>query len=571
MRRELSGPGRTRAWSAFALTLILTAAAVAPAVAAADSPDVAAIDRYLTAAYAANEPGAAVLVKRGDEVLLRKGYGMANLELGVPIQPDMTFELGSLTKQFTSAAILMLAEQGKLSVEDEVTRYLPDFPTHGRKITLEHLLTHTSGIPSYTGLPDWMAKARQDMSVDELIGVFKGRPLEFEPGEKWAYNNSGYVLLGAILEKLSGKTYEQFVEEEIFKPLGMTSSRYGSLSEVIPGRVSGYGRTPDGNWSNAPYLSRTLPYAAGALVSTLDDLARWDRALSAGDGEGKLLSRASLERIYTPYRLASGKSSRYGYGWFVSELQGQRSLEHSGGIFGFVTYMLRVPEERLLVVVLSNHPGKSPDPEEVAMRVAARALGRPFEDTPTVKLAAAALDEYTGVYRIDEAAARMVTREGDRLFAHRTGSRKLEVVATARDEFFYPDSYTRLRFVRDARGKVAGMEVTPRGGETEAAQRTAEPLPAPRQAVRVDPAVFAGYIGKYQLAPGFVLDVTREGEQLFVKPTGQTKVRLLPSSETEFFVEQADARFVFTRGADGKATELTLHQAGRQAPAARVP
>jgi CubicO group peptidase (beta-lactamase class C family) len=286
--------------SALVLTLSV------PTLAAAE--DLAAsLDSYLSSIYPAGEPGAAVLAVKDGKALVRKGYGMANLELGVPITPETVFELGSVTKQFTAAAILMLEERGKLSVQDDMTKYLPDFPTQGKKVTIENLLTHTSGIPSYTGLPEWLPKMREDLSVDQLIGIFKGKPFEFDPGTKWEYDNSGYVLLGAIIEKVYGKSYERFVEDEIFQPLGMTHSYYGSWSDVIPHRASGYDRE-NGQYVNTQYLSMTQPYAAGSLMSTVDDLALWDKALS----EGTLLKKASLDQMFASYKLASGQPTHSG-------------------------------------------------------------------------------------------------------------------------------------------------------------------------------------------------------------------------------------------------------------------
>ncbi len=226
---------------ALLLTLSLPAQAASPA-----STDLATYaDQVLSAAYPADQPGAAALVIQNGKVVLRKGYGMANLDLGVPVSPDMVFELGSITKQFTAASILLLQERGQLRVEDDITKYLTDYPTHGETITIEHLLTHTSGIPSYTGLPEWISRVREDMTLQTLIGLFKDKPLEFKPGEKWAYNNSGYILLGAIIEKVSGKSYEQFVEEEIFARLGMKNSRYGHAREVVSRRASGYSKDND--------------------------------------------------------------------------------------------------------------------------------------------------------------------------------------------------------------------------------------------------------------------------------------------------------------------------------------
>ncbi|HVR95712.1 MAG TPA: serine hydrolase domain-containing protein, partial [Thermoanaerobaculia bacterium] len=389
MKRHIPGAGAALVQRIQALFLILVLAAVLPAAAAVPPETVTGIDKMLAASYPASEPGAAVLVVKDGDVLLRKGYGLANLELGVPVEPDMAFEIGSVTKQFTAAAILMLAERGQLRLDDDVTRHLPEFPTQGRKITIEHLLTHTSGIPSYTGLPEWQGQSRQEATVDQLIGFFRDKPLEFEPGTRWAYNNSAYVLLGAIVEKLSGKTYEQFVEEEIFKPLGMKDSRYGSKSEVVARRASGYeGET--GAYRNASYLSMTQPYSAGALISTVDDLAAWDRALT---GE-TLLKKASLERMFTPVSLASGLSTRYAYGWSVFDFEGRRVIEHGGDINGYASYLLRIPEERLVVVILSNNPEKRPRPDVLSMRIAARLLGKDLENRPTVAFASQALDEY---------------------------------------------------------------------------------------------------------------------------------------------------------------------------------
>ncbi|HET9226441.1 MAG TPA: serine hydrolase domain-containing protein, partial [Thermoanaerobaculia bacterium] len=288
------------------LTAWLAILAFAALPSLAQETDLAAYaDKLLTETYRAGEPGAAVLVMKDGKPVLRKGYGLANLELNVPVQPETVFEIGSVTKQFTAAAILMLAERGQLSVEDEITKHLPDYPTHGKTITIDHLLTHTSGIPSYTNMPEWMTRVREDLKVEQIIAMFKDKPLEFAPGENWAYNNSAYILLGAVIEKVSGKTYEDFIEQEIFKPLGMTRSYYGNNSEVVPGRADGYDKEENG-YRRARYLSMTQPYAAGSLISTVDDLARWSDALWSG----KVLKPESLQRMLTPAQLASGRSTR---------------------------------------------------------------------------------------------------------------------------------------------------------------------------------------------------------------------------------------------------------------------
>jgi D-alanyl-D-alanine carboxypeptidase len=547
----------------FALCLSVPAHA-APAAPVSGSDLAAYADHLLATAYPPDQPGAAALVIKDGKAVLRKGYGLASVELGVPVGPEDVFELGSITKQFTAAAVLLLQEQGKLRVEDEITKYLTDYPTHGEKITIENLLTHTSGIPNYTNLPEWMPRVREDMPLPVLIGLFKDKPLDFKPGTQWSYSNSGYIVLGALIEKVSGRSYEQFVEEEIFQKLGMSQSRYNHPEEVVPHRATGY--EGDGkDLRNARYLSMTQPYAAGSLLSTVDDLAKWDRALKTD----ALLTQASRDRMFTPYKLSTGKSAGYGYGWQVADFLGRRLIQHGGGIFGFVTAELRVPEEGLFVAILSNNTASEASPDDLGMRIVAKALGQALEDRKSVELDAKTLDEYVGVYRFDERTTRTITREGSKLFAQRSGGGKSEILAAARDDFFYKDVLTSLRFQRDAQGKVTGVEFIPVDGESATGKKTDEPLPAERKAVKVDPAIYDAYVGEYELAPSFILTITREGDRLFAQATGQSKAELFPESETKFFPKVVDAEIEFVKGADGKVTGLVLHQRGRDVPGKR--
>jgi len=562
-------PSRANVFARCALLLLTLAVLAAPARAAvsktSDDDVVRYADQLFSQTYPAGEPGAAVLVTRGGKVLLRKGYGMANLELGVPIRPDMVFELGSVTKQFTAAAILLLQERGKLSVSDEVTKYLPDYPTHGQKITIEHLLTHVSGVPNYTSLPEWRPRVREEMTVQQVIDLFKDKPLDFNPGEKWSYSNSAYILLGAVIEKASGKTYEDFIEQEIFAPLGMKHSYYGHQNEVVPGRVSGYDKGENG-YTIAEYLSMTQPYSAGSLMSTVDDLALWADALSSE----KLLKKASLAQMATPAKLSSGMSTKYAYGQGISDADGPEIIEHSGGIFGFATDLLRIPDQHLLVVVLSNNPGKEPSPETLAYHVALKALGKPWEERKAIALDPAALDEYVGVYRVDPQTIRTILREGDKLFSQRSGGDKHEILAASRDDFFYTDVDNRIHFRRDAQGKITGMDFLNRFGPDATAAKTDEAPPAERQAVQVDPNLYDDYAGVYELFPGFQLTLTREGDHLMVQGTGQPKIEVFPESETRFFLKVVDAEIELQRGPDGKATGLTLLQGGQTIPGKRV-
>lgn len=435
-----------------------------------DNNLVQTIDNMIQEAYQPDEPGVAVIVVRDGKIIFRKGRGMANLELDVPISPDMVFRLGSITKQFTAFAILMLAEQGKLALDDSISKFLSDYPTHDYLITVEHLLTHTSGIKSYTAMPEWASLWRKDFTVQELIDFFKYQPMASAPGKRWAYNNSGYILLGAIIEKISGRSYEQFIRQSIFEPLGMNQSYYDSPARLIPKRVSGYDKISE-DFTNAAYLSMTQPYAAGALASTVDDLAIWDSALYTD----KLLKLKILQQAHIPYRLANGSSTAYGYGWEISEYAGHRLIEHGGGINGFRNRTIRMPDDRVFVAVLSNNGGASPG--LLAFKIAALVIGRPYHDPEPIELKSDVLTLYEGVYENNFSKEICITREDNQLFLQYRDGPRVELIPLSPNEFFFKDmSPNRLLFVSDA-NKVIGMELRGRSGIPEIAKKDEKTYP----------------------------------------------------------------------------------------------
>jgi CubicO group peptidase (beta-lactamase class C family) len=393
------------------------------------------LDQVFRQAYPDDEPGGAVLVVKDGETLLREGYGIADMELGVPVTPDMVFRLGSLTKQFTAVIVMMLAEENVLSLQDEITTHLPDYPPPAQVVTIEHLLTHTSGIPSYTDNSEVMASADQDRTVDEVIAIFEDEPLQFAPGSQWRYSNSGYFLLGAIIEAVTDKTYAEVVQERIFDPLEMRNSYYGNFEQIIPGRARGYHREED-IYTNAPTISMTMPYAAGSLLSTVDDLARWDAALHAGE----LLPREVLDRMWSAYTLTNGEETGYGYGWMIADFDNKRVLQHGGGIHGFSTFALSVPEEKVYVAVLSNNPHtRHASTQWLAQKATSALLGQPLE-WESVEVDSAILERYVGVYEIDPETERVVTVEDGKLFTQRTGGMKNQTAPASETEFFYHHS-----------------------------------------------------------------------------------------------------------------------------------
>jgi CubicO group peptidase (beta-lactamase class C family) len=310
-------------------------------------------------------------------LLLAKGFGYADLENDVPATAETVYRIGSITKQFTAVCILQLREQGKLDLNDELTKFLPDYPTQGRRVTVHHLLNHTSGIKSYTNLgPKWMKTVPNDLSHDELLSFFKNEPFEFSPGQNFAYNNLGYFLLGLIIEQVTGQSvvYQVWLpvilREHIFEPLGMESSCYCENRPLIKHRAEGYQRSK-GKLENDELISMAHPYAAGALCSTVLDLVKWQRALV----EYRLINDESFELMTTPTFLPSLASTHYGYGLFVGELEGHPCFKHGGGIPGFSTQLAYYPNDDLTVVVLMNTEG--PEPEILEERIARFALGLP--------------------------------------------------------------------------------------------------------------------------------------------------------------------------------------------------
>lgn len=287
----------------------------------------------------------AALVADGGQVVLKKGYGLANMEWGIPNTPDTKFRLGSITKQFTATLILQLVEQGKIELNASITRYLTDYPAAtGDRITIHELLNHTSGIVGYTEIPSWSATVRNPYEPKEFLDFFSKLDLLFEPGTKFSYSNSGYFVLGVILETVSGEPYEKLLRERIFDPLGMDDSGYDSTRPLLSKRAAGYDKQFDGSYVNTAYLDMTQPFSAGSLYSTVEDLYRWDQSFYAD----QVLSRKSKQLMLTP------GLSNYGYGWTILNKDGQTIIQHGGGINGFNTLITRIPDPKRVIILLNN-------------------------------------------------------------------------------------------------------------------------------------------------------------------------------------------------------------------------
>jgi CubicO group peptidase (beta-lactamase class C family) len=339
---------------------------IAPAVDETGTTDFRAheIDEMLSNYFKPGEPGATVIVSRRGVTLFRKAYGLANTDTKVPLRPELALRTGSVTKQFTAAAIMLLAEQGKLALADEIGKHLSDYPEHGRHITIENLLTHTSGIRNYTDLPQFGSVLTKDISVDEAIAFFKNAPLQFQPGQRFSYSNSNYFLLGAIIEKVSGISYQDFMQQQIFQPLQMHSTEIESAASPVDTAI---GYTQGRNRINkVPHYSMSWPFAAGAMRTSVDDLVRWDNAIRIGT----LLRRESWERMAKDFTLSDGSHTGYGFGWFIRNLHGNDALEHGGDIGGFSADTWRFPKEQIFIAVLANSDSHEPAPDAIAEKIA---------------------------------------------------------------------------------------------------------------------------------------------------------------------------------------------------------
>ena len=440
------------------------------------SSELVEMDKLLSKSFQPDAPGAAVIVIKEGQILLRKGYGMANLEWNLPVGPDTVFRIGSVTKQFTAVSILMLMEQGKLDLQDPIEKFLPDYPTQGHIITIEHLLTHTSGIKSYTSMDEWKPVWGKDFQLDELIDFFKFQPMEFAPGKKYNYNNSAYVLLGAIIEKASGQVYGQFIEQNIFKPLGMTQTYLELPGKIIPKRAAGYTKVPEGV-CNSDYISMTQPLGAGGIVSTVDDLAKWDAVLY----ESRLISAENLRRAQTSYRLSDGSATDYGFGWGINTYQGFEINGHGGGIHGFICYMARVPQARAFAAILTNSDSPAGDPEELVFRIVAQVLGSPYTIPPVIKMTQRKLNALAGVYQIENGPEVNIFAEKEALLWNIAGSPDRDRIDPVSEvAFVNPDTICKtVHFIQSEDGGEMGMEVKNQYGKTIIhAKRTEKALPA---------------------------------------------------------------------------------------------
>jgi len=549
-----------------ALAAVLASQPIIAATPPAPSEFARRADTVLADVFPADAPGVAVLVMRGDEVLYRGAHGEADAETDVPLKPGDRFRIGSVTKQIASAGLLTLVDAGKVSLDAPVSKYLPDFPG-GAGITIEQLLNHTSGIQDYALSPEMLKGSVQaDLTSTQLVGYFRNESPQFAPGEAWLYNNSGYVLVGAVIEAASGQPWHQYLAQALFAPLGMKDTGYLADPEVIARQVKGYTIGEQGVTPAGPPTFTEL-HAPGGLVSSIDDLARFCRALH----EGHLLKPATYARMITPVGKAKDVGYGYGYGFETSVVRGAPAFQHSGGTSGFTSSLTYVQGPDVIVAVLSNNdiPSPAQDGRSLARRFAAAALGDPYPEAKPVAVPAAVLEEYEGVYRVDESTTRILRVVDGKLTAQRTDRPRLELAAISDDTFIYPDGFDRIRMERDAAGKVTGMRLWPDGeGDGEVAERTDQAL---QQTITIPHAALERLIGVYRTAQDMEMSIAIVGDALHGHVKGQPEpVPFAAITPNHFTGDAVGAELTFAPDT-GPAQRVTLRQWGDEMVFERVP
>jgi CubicO group peptidase (beta-lactamase class C family) len=508
-------------------------------------------------------PGTMVLVAQDGKVLFQKAYGMANLELGVPLKTDHAFAIGSVSKQFTAVAVLQLAAQDKLKLTDDIRKYFPQFNTHGYTVTVDNLLSHTSGLTMTDEVYNKMHNENKAaISTERFLNyLMQATPL-FVPGTEWSYNNFAYFMLAALVEKLSGEPFEQYMRDHVFKPAGMTHTYIAQDLQSLTNIVSSYTRGYQGRWRNQ-YRESYFEWAkgSGAVISTLADMLQWDIALR----EEKVLPGKWLEKAWTPYTLKSGEQVEYGYAWDVNNFEGLRIISHSGSVYGFATQSVHIPEKKLYVFFADFY---SSDPNILPRKIIPRILS--IRRWTAASKTETRVSEYEGAYQMHHNGSRLMTRitdrpvyvkfttSGDTLFVKQPLSEKTFLRPAGKDRFLPGRSEDNVYiFNRDANGNVASMNIIPYlfGGSN--ARRPNKKIAVkempPLILVSIDSAVLKKYSGTYYRPDtDEFFFIESQGKKLYgyVWNAAQ-KFELLPVSISKFIRKGADD-YSITFGTDSK-------------------
>jgi CubicO group peptidase (beta-lactamase class C family) len=508
--------------------------------------------------------GVSVLVSKNGEIIYEKGFGYADIGNKVPVTPDTKFRIGSITKQFTASAILKLQEEGEISVTDKLSKFIPDFP-RGDEVTIHHLLTHTSGIHSFTDRPNFLKYVTLSITPKSLVDSIKTWPYDFNPGDRWLYNNSGFFILGYIVETISGKSLGEYLSENFFKPLGMNSTGLYSTNLLLNNEAYGYS-IENGKITKALNWDMSWAGGAGALYSTVRDLNTWNEAIF----NGKVLKKESLKAAFIPVVLNNKEKSEYGYGWVFQDFRGYKIIGHGGGLHGFQSALGRQPDQKITVTVLCNStpPPDGINPTANAVSIFEYLLWKDMQKQSSfgsdMIVDESALRSYVGRYDYGQGNVLIVTLDGKQLNAQMTGQPMFPIFPSAKDEFNWKVAEAKVKFVIDEIGNVTNL-IHYQGGQQIVAKKLKDETP-----VIVNPAIFEKYTGKYDYGNSMVFEVSRDGDKLMVQVPNQPKNQLFPASETEYFARETTIRLIFKINSEGKVNSVDLNNSGTVTTANRI-
>ncbi len=552
------------------LSLLLPLATACPAddpPAAADSlPPQQRIEKLLNTLIIEDAPGIAVRVQRGDQVLIDQAFGLADLAHHNPVTPQTKFRIGSVTKHITAAAILKLAEQDQLQLDDTLDKYLPDFP-RGDEVTITQLLNHTSGIASYTSQPEFMDSVLLATGEQEMIESIASKPYDFDPGTKWSYNNSGYFILGHLIGKLSGKSYAEYLQAEFFSPLEMHDTGVHTPQPILRHEATGYSLTSSG-FEKALDWDMSRAGGAGAIYSTTGDLTRWTRAYFSG----QVISPESLKLATAPLTIETAEEpieTQYGLGWFVDQHRGLDRISHGGGLQGFSSHLAYYPSEEMIIVILHNALPAVPtvSPSQISDRIAEAYLSNEMTDPADrqvdTSVAAETMQKLIGEYDYLTAVMEITFADGQ-LYAQLTGQPKYPIYPSSPTTYFWKVVDAEVEFKFDETGKVIAAKH--RQGLNNF---TAAKLPDRRE-VKLAKEVLQRHVGTYRVTTLGEIEVTLNGSQLMAKVAGQFPIAIFPTSENDFFYKIVPATMQFSDLKNGHSQAIKLKQAGQTFEGTRI-
>lgn len=503
-----------------------------------------------------------VLVAKDGEVIINQGCGFADMKQNTVNKPGTKFAIGSATKQFTAMAIMQLSEKGMVNVEDKVSKYFPDFP-NGDLITIHNLLTHTSGLKNYTDLHEFLGMNPDNKDPMVVISLIKDMPLEFKPGEEYRYSNTNYVLLGMVIENVTNMSFENYLKENIFDPLNMkdTGICYGENSEIHDATAyTGYLEVVPID----DKLVLTQAYSAGNMYSTVEDLYRWDQALSTE----QLVKKETLDEIFTEHATIPEVGS-YGYGWMIADTDIGKEIWHGGNTFGFTANIARYIDEDLTIIVLINNGLYNV--MDLTNTLTSIALNKDYKMPEVLKEIKIddtdVYDNYVGKYTFLSGTYMDIIKKDNNLYAQVTGQNAFRIFPQTNTKFFAKEIDASIEFTINDKGEVTelifeqlGMQIVcQRVGDIEA-----------KVVASIDPIIYDKYVGEYELAPDIIVTIIKEDNRIYAQLTGQDRYEIFPISESEYFYKVVDAKITFVKDDGGKVTNLVLHQQGQDMPASKI-